>query len=222
MVPAGKAPVDPSPIDSRLAGSRKRIRETAVQLVAERGYGRAELGELLERLAIEREDFERSYPNLAACYAEAWIELSDKGGRRVRAAFAAQSEWHEALRAAAWACCRYIQEDLARARFLVELGSYDEAVRATRDVAMAGFAELIDLGGVDRQGPRPPLSIAEGIVGAIWERISKLVRNDELDSVPVAIPEMMYVAVLPYLGPEAAQEELRRGPGDIARYLHDN
>jgi hypothetical protein len=44
------------------------------------------------------------------------------------------------------------------------------------------------------------------------------VSDGDLERMPELVPQLMYIAVLPYQGAEAAEAELRRGPADLARY----
>jgi hypothetical protein len=62
-----------------------------------------------------------------------------------------------------------------------------------------------------------PRATAEGAIGAINKAIldasatGQPARGDEL------LGELMYIAVLPYVGPEAAEEELLRAPRGLPK-----
>lgn len=123
------------------------------------------------------------------------------------------------MRAAAWAYFRYLIDDRNRGRFVIELSLFHELVAAKRDFIMNAYAELVDAGNQER-GDRPavPRDRANAIVGLIWERAAKAVRADEVPESDKIVPELMYLTVLPYLGQSAAEQELERGPADVARY----
>jgi hypothetical protein len=53
-----------------------------------------------------------------------------------------------------------------------------------------------------------PRAAAEAAVGSIWSKLLLRVRNDRLDQED-AVRELMYIAVMPYLGEAAAKEELK-------------
>jgi AcrR family transcriptional regulator len=200
---------------------RRRIREAFVALVAEHGYAATTLPALLERAGVDHAAFQRRYADLDRCFAEIWEDYKAEFLRVTAEAFENGTGWLEGMRAAAWAFCRFLQRDHARARFfLVELNFAGEDVRASRDVVMDRYADLIDRCNDGRSdGSRVPRAQAEAIIGAIWEAAVTRVVADEFDAFPEAIPQGMYLTVFPYLGLEAAQEELRRGPEDIVRYL---
>jgi hypothetical protein len=124
------------------------------------------------------------------------------------------------MRDGAWAYCRFLQEDPNRARFfLVELNNAREIVQASRDVVMDDYTDRVHLGRFERpEAADVPRAQAEAIMGALWEGAVAAARADNLDYLPQAMPQAMYLTVMPYLGVQAAGEELARGPDDIARY----
>lgn len=117
-------------------------------------------------------------------------------------------------------CFGYFQEDSERASFFM-IGA-----RSAGDVAQARLYRMlelcIDLIDAGRQQLDDPDSVsrlkAEAVVGAIYEAVLTGLQRTGVEGFPDLVPKLMYIAVLPYLGPEAAQEELRRGPQDFARY----
>jgi AcrR family transcriptional regulator len=199
---------------------RERIRAAMRSLVAERGYRETTLADLLTRADVDEAAFERHYPDLEACFAEIWEEYVTEFIDVTGLGFYSNEDWREGMRAAAWGFCRFIQADEDRARFfLIEFNYAGEAVHARRDVVMRAYAVLIDRGNEARTAPEPvPRVQADAIIGAIWEGAVIRVLNGEFDQFPAAIPQGLFLTVLPYLGLEAAQEEMRRGPEDIARY----
>ncbi len=201
--------------------NRERIRRALVEVVAELGYVETTLVAVLERAGVDRDGFEQSYVDLDACFVEVWERHTREFLECTGSAYAAADSWREGMRAAAWSYCRFLQDDRERARFLIELSFANELVQASRDFVMSSYAELVHLGRLEREEVADlPRERAEGIVGAIWERIATYVLADEFDAFPAQVPQLMYLMVLPYLGPEAAREELRRGPADIASFEH--
>ena len=58
----------------------------------------------------------------------------------------------------------------------------------------------------------------EAIVGAIYGAAVAGMQGGGVEKLPELVPQLLYIAVLPYLGAEAAEEELRRGPDDLVLY----
>jgi hypothetical protein len=102
---------------------------------------------------------------------------------------------------------------------MFEVNFGGEIVQATRDIVMGGYVELVHLGRheVDR-GADVPKAKAEAAVGAIWERVARHISAGKLDALVDDIPGLLYLVYLPYLGPEIAREELRRGELDVVRF----
>lgn len=198
---------------------RQQIRTALIALVAEQGYSQTTIEAVLDRADADPAAFARHYPSLDACFAEVWEEYKEEFLRATAEGFASSHVWREGMRAAAWAFCRFLQEDVDRARFfIVELNFGGEAVRAERDLLMARYSALVDRGNEERAGRPVPLAQAEAVVGAIFEIVGTELKAGRLDNLPELVPQGMYLTVYPYLGLDAAQEELRRGPEDVARY----
>jgi AcrR family transcriptional regulator len=199
---------------------RRRIGEALVGAVAARGYANTTLEMVLERAGVDRAAFHAHYRDLDACFTEVWERIAREFREAATAAYAAADSWRDGIAAVAWRFCRFLQEDHPRARFfMVELEFAGERVQAGRDVITDGYVDLVHLGrSVRPEGEALPRATAEGIIGAIWKGAARAVQADNFAYLPSVVPQTMYLTVLPYLGPEAAQQELRRGPADIALY----
>src|SRR5262249_39499801 len=139
------------------------------------------------------------------------------------AAYSAQPTWREGIRAFRWELCRLILEDHLRARIcLVEVNYGGDLVQGTRDLVLGAYVELVHLGRQE-MGPKPEVrrEQAEAVVGAIFDRAGRLIKAADYEALVDEVPEVLYLIFLPYLGPEAAQEELRRGREDLERFKRD-
>jgi AcrR family transcriptional regulator len=208
------------PAADKAEQERDLIRRTLVSLIDEQGYSRTTLDDLLERAEIDQATFERSFQTLDECFAEVWRGFAQAIAGPVLTVYADADNWRDGIRAQAWKLCRLTIEDELRARIcMVEVNFGGELVQATRDIVMAGYVELVHLGRHEMErGAEVPKARAEAVVGAIWERVARHINAGRLDSLVDDIPGLLYLAYLPYLGPEVAQEELRRGEADVARF----
>jgi AcrR family transcriptional regulator len=199
---------------------RDLIRRALVSLIDEQGYAKTSVDDLLERAQIDRATFERQFETLDACFAEVWTEYAQALAGPVLVVYADAGNWRDGIRAQAWKLCRMTIEDELRARIcMVEVDFGGELVQATRDIVMAGYVELVQLGRHETdRGAEVPKAQAEAVVGAIWERVRRRIKTGRLDALVGDVPGLLYLAYLPYLGPEAAQEELQRAEQDVARF----
>jgi AcrR family transcriptional regulator len=197
---------------------RARIREALVASVGERGFSDTELGDVLRRAHTDKAGFEHHYPSLDACFAEAWEAFTQEYVDRAQAAYLAQETWRDGIRALAWELFCFLSEDHLRARIcFVDVNFGGELVQATRDRYMDSFIELIHLGRHEVKGGGDiPREQAEAVVGAIWEQIAAPIQAGKFDELIDVVPSTLYLLFVPYLGPEAAEEELRRGREESA------
>jgi hypothetical protein len=194
----------------------------------ERGVGRAPYAEALIELAFDsdyetvtveqivavakgtRDEFERIFGSKQACAIAAVSEITEDNLRVVQKAFESEEGWPDSLRTGAYAQARWVAENPKRVRFLMfETLWASELTGALRDQFLAGYTAMIDAGRGVAPDPEsvPPLA-AVSVIGAITQTIARY-SNETLEGDPIAaVPEMMYLAVRPYLGEEAARREL--------------
>jgi AcrR family transcriptional regulator len=195
------------------SGERARIESAFVGVVCERGYRETTVEAVCERAGVDLADFERHFSDLEDCLCEYIQEGTMVLLGRCLMAFGEQEEegWQGQLRAVAHAMLRFLQEDMARARIMtVEVLSAGERAQLIRDQGMEALFEFIDLGRAELDDPDSlSRATAEAVGGAIFSRIRNQIESGDRDSLTALLPKMMYTAVLPYLGPEAAEAELR-------------
>jgi AcrR family transcriptional regulator len=201
------------------AEERERLERALVEIVVGSGYRALTAEAVAERAGVGEDALARQFGTVEECFAAIWERCKEEIVAETSAAYLAASGWREGMRAAAWELCRWTDthRDLSRIVF-VELAFAPEPLRASRDVTFAAYSELIHQGNSERRGAEVPRATGEALMGAIWERLVRICNSGRFEDLPRQVPEMMYVLVLPYLGPAAAAEELRRGADDIEAY----
>jgi AcrR family transcriptional regulator len=192
----------------------RRLREALLDLCVERGYANLELTELLERAAVDRGAFESEYSGLDACFAVVLGQIYAEFFTRAQEAVAGQSGWRDRMRATAYALLRFLRADERVARLAaVEAQDAGEGAQRLFLETFNRLVDLIDEGSAEAAGPdSPSRATALGVGGVVFARIQEAVAEGELGLGEEEIPELMYAAVFPYLGAEAAEEELRISP----------
>lgn len=187
-----------------------RLREALLDLCAERGYANLELADLLQRAGVERADFERDYADLDACFAAILGQIYAEFFIHAQEAVAGQSGWRDRMRATAYALLRYLRADERVARLAaVEAQHAGEGAQLLFLETFNRLVDLIDEGSAEATGPdSPSRATALGVGGVLFARIQEAVAEGELGLGEEEIPQLMYAAVFPYLGAEAAEEEL--------------
>jgi AcrR family transcriptional regulator len=198
----------PSDYDS--VTERALLTTALTDLAAERGYPHLTLTEVLRRTGLDAEDFHRHFADLDACAAAAVQAGTEELLARAGAAFLAEQGWRNQLRAVAYALLAFLQENPARAHLMVidSLEAGPETI-AIREGGMQGLTELIDQGRQEMDDPDSvPRAAAETTAGVIYNRMHVAIEAGDLSAGEGMVPELMFTAVLPYLGIEAALEEL--------------
>jgi AcrR family transcriptional regulator len=188
-----------------------RIGDAIVTEVGSIGFDQVSEERIIERAGVSREQFESMYADKTECFLRTYEAMVPEFMDRLAAAFAEGSDWRERLRRTAYASLDYFEEDPARARFTtIELLKAGDQAAALADQSLGMLVDLIDAGRYETENPESvPRSTAEAAVGSIWSLLARKIRQHELADETV-VPQLMYIAVLPYLGEEAAKEELRR------------
>jgi AcrR family transcriptional regulator len=192
----------------------RRLREALLDLCVERGYANLTLDELLARAELDQAAFNRHYADLDACFAAVLGEVYGEFFARAAEALADQSGWRDRMRATAYALLRYLRGDERVAHLAaVEAQAAGEGAQRLFLDTFNRLVDLIDEGSAEASGPdSPSRATALGVGGVLFARIQEAVSEGELGLGEEEIPELMYAAVFPYLGPEAAEQELRIPP----------
>jgi AcrR family transcriptional regulator len=193
----------------------RRLREALLDLCAERGYKKLKLSRLIERAGTDKAAFQRHYADLDACFAAVLTEIYAEFFAQAQEAVAGVSGWRDRMRATAYALLRFLRRDDRVARFAaVEAQHAGKDAQRIFQEAFFRFIDLLNEGSSEVGGADSPgLATAIGIGGVVFARVQEGVVNDELDELgEEEVPKLMYAAVFPYLGAEAAEEELHIPP----------
>jgi AcrR family transcriptional regulator len=193
---------------------RHPLAAAVVAEIAERGYGEARVAAIAERAGVEESVFWSLFDDKADAVLRVFEAYIDDYERKVGNAFESHSTWPDSLRAAAYATTRWMRSYPEATRFgmaaVLEAG---EMARVRREDVFRWCAGLIDTG---REVAPDPEAVPDGAalmaIGAIVEILTRQVQGTvEADPVEM-VPELMYGAVRPYLGEEAARRELAMPP----------
>jgi AcrR family transcriptional regulator len=192
-----------------------RLREALLDLCAERGYQKLKLGQLLERAEVGEPAFKALYPDLDAYFAAVLSEIYEEFFARAQEAVADQVGWRDRMRATAYALLRYLRADIRVARLAAVEVQYagDDAQRLFQET-FTRLVGVINEGSSEADGPESPgLATAIGVGGVVFARIQEGALKGEFEELgEEEVPQLMYAAVFPYLGAEAAEEELHIPP----------
>ncbi|HEX5928474.1 MAG TPA: TetR/AcrR family transcriptional regulator [Solirubrobacterales bacterium] len=192
-----------------------RIREALLDLVSERGYGAVTVGDVVAQAGVERADFDRLFAGKDELCVAVFDEISRSAQDGVLAAFEAGEGWRNSLRASAYAMVRYMRDHPREVGFgALHILAAGDLAQVYREQQLQQWVDLIDLGRQELDDPDSMgRGVAEGVLGSINARLLReLEKGQGTESLERFVPELMYIAVRPYLGHEVAREELEIPP----------
>ncbi len=212
---------EPSGQGREVGDARSRISDAIVDVVLERGFPATTLEMVLERAGCSAAEFKRHFSDLEDCGLQLLAGYSDDFIAQVEAAYSGQDSWRDALRAAGYAAARWQREHPRELRFgALELLWSGEMARVRIEATIEHFTDMVDAGRHELDDPDSvPRSTAEALIGQTAMMMTKWLEQEgatgeyQPKKFPDAyIQQVMYMAVLPYLGQEAAEEELEIPP----------
>jgi AcrR family transcriptional regulator len=180
--------------------------------VAEKGYAATTVADVIKRAGVSRKTFYEQFHDKEDCFLQAYDVILGMCLQRVADAYMGHEEWSERLRHGLDAFLRFLASEPAFARLCVveALAAGPQGV-ARRDQALAAFASFLDVARNEApSGNAPPPLIAEVTTGGIYGLIYTRIVRGETESLPELLPDMMYVALVPFVGQEEALAASRR------------
>jgi AcrR family transcriptional regulator len=190
--------------------ARERIAAAMVEMVAGHGFAAVDIVTVCERAQVGRAHFDRCFADLEDCFLGLHDEVMAELCARVDAACEGRDAWHDRIWAAGMAAMRYLQEDSARARFLVvSVNGAAGGAQSRRDRIVQRIADFLDGGRDEVEGGRPmSRCTAEIAAGAVYGTILARIEAGSIERGEEFLPELIYLATMPYLGARAAEDEL--------------
>jgi AcrR family transcriptional regulator len=205
------SPTRPAPPPDQ---ERRQILDALAEVCIREGYRKASVDSVVEEAGTTRVAFDRHFADLEDCFAAYILETREAFLAEVGGAVLQHAGWREQMRAAAYGIVRFWQEDVRRARMiLIEVHSAGPRAQLVRDEGMQMMVALIDQG--RSLMPDPDLltrATAEAVAGAIMNQMRLILDRGEADRAQEHVAGLMYSVVLPYVGSEAALEELEIPP----------
>lgn len=197
--------------DEVALSQRNRILDAMTELAGSVGYHDASVSAVIKRAGVTRKAFYKRFEDKEQCFIAAYERELARVLTLTLEAFETQDEWADRVRAGLSALLHALAREPTAARvcFIEVLAAGPNAI-AARNEAMRGFTILFDTGRLEDDRERPA-ALALNMVGGMSEIIHREIAAGKAEDLPAILPDLMYTAVLPILGPEAAERELGRG-----------
>ena len=193
---------------------RERLLEAMVRVAAAKGYEATTVTDVVEVAGVSRETFYETFEDKEACFLEAYDAVIDVLVAHVASAFesAAGEPWPERIAAGLGALAGLLatEADIARMA-MVEVTAAGEDARERYRAALARFTPFLEEGRTySGQGDELPPDTARFAIGAATSMIFDEIRAGRGPELERILPDLVFAVLMPYLGPEAAEDEMRR------------
>jgi AcrR family transcriptional regulator len=205
--------IPPPPAPTPLPDPRPPVDRALIELCRERGFAAITVADLCRRAGLDEAEFRRDHADLDECFCAVFEREMDLLLMKFATVVAGADGWRDRLRAVAYAFQAWLAEDAARTHLMVtEIRFASEQARQIQWRGIASMIDLLDEGRAEAADPdHLSRATAEGIAGGILSQIYEAAAHGT-EIRPETVPEMLYAAYLPYLGPEVAGQELEIAP----------
>jgi AcrR family transcriptional regulator len=193
---------------------RERLMEAMVRVSAAKGYEATTVDDIVEYAGATRETFDELYGDKQTCFLEAYEAVFDVLVAHVTAAFeaASSSPWPEQIEAGLRALVELLamEADIARMA-MVEVTAAGDDARERYRAMFSRFTPFLEKGRTySGQDAELPADTARFAIGGATSMIFDEVRAGRGPELKRILPDLVFAVLMPYLGPEAAEDEMRR------------
>jgi AcrR family transcriptional regulator len=193
---------------------RERVLEAMIRMAAAKGYEATTVADVAEFAGVSQGSFEEMFESKEACFLEAYEAVFDVLVAHVTAAFeaAAEEPWPEQIAAGLGALVELlaIEADIARMA-MVEVTAAGDDARERYRAMLTRFTPFFEKGRTySGQNEELPADTARFAIGGATSMIFDEVRAGRGPELKRILPDLVFAVLMPYLGPEAAENEMRR------------
>jgi AcrR family transcriptional regulator len=193
---------------------RERLREAMVRVAATKGYEATTVTDVIEFAGVSRATFHELFEDKADCFLEAYDAIIDVLVAHVTSAFEAAGgePWPERIAAGLRALVELlsVEADIARMA-MVEVTAAGDDARERYRAALGRFTPFLEEGRTySGQGDELPPDTARFAIGGAVSMLFDEIRAGRGPELKRILPDLVFAVLMPYLGPEAAEDEMRR------------
>jgi AcrR family transcriptional regulator len=192
---------------------RERLREAMVRVSSDKGYAATTIAEVAEAAGVSSATFYEHFDDKDACFFEAFDAVNDVLVAHVSAAYEAAIDepWPVRVTAALRALVELLAGEAGIARMtMVEVTAAGDEARKRYTRALGRFTPLLEEGREFCGRQNLPVDTARFAIGGATALVYDEVRAGRGAELPGILPDLVFAVLMPYLGPEAAEQEMRR------------
>jgi AcrR family transcriptional regulator len=192
---------------------RERLLEAMLRVAAAKGYEATTVADVTEVAGVSQESFDEMFEGKEACFLEAYDAVFDVLIAHVGSAFeaAAGEPWPERIAAGLGALVELLAAEAGIARLsMVEVTAAGDDARARYRAALGRFTPFLEEGREYSSQEELPADTARFAIGGATSMIFDEIRAGRGPELERILPDLVFAVLMPYLGPEAAEDEMRR------------
>lgn len=197
-----------------MAGSETRrqdILEAMVRVVGRKGYKATAVADVIEEADTSRTTFYKHFEDKHDCFLAAYDLLVERVLGEVVASCDGERAWIDRVRVGLGTIVEMFALDPELARTaIVEVAAAGADARQRHWDAISRFTEFLEDGEELAGGRELPDNIALMAAGAVSGLIFDELLTGRAERLPKLLPDLLFAMLVPYIGPGAATEEMRR------------
>jgi AcrR family transcriptional regulator len=200
--PAGRHRLAP---EVRAEHQRERILDAAIGVFAERGYQGTTIDNIVAAAKVGVGSFYELFDNKPDCFVQAYERIVAEAREQIIASIPAGAAWPEQACAAFRSLLEQIEAEPQRARVaLVEVQTAGPVALTRHEETIDSVIPLLSRGReASPVGDELPPHLEEAIVGGLAWLLHQRVALDEFEGAEAHLPDVLELAVEPYLGKDA-------------------
>jgi AcrR family transcriptional regulator len=190
---------------------RQLILEAMIRVVGAKGYKATSVADVIEEAGTSRTTFYKHFEDKQECFLAAYDMLVERIFAEVVAGCDGEQPWLERMRSGLAKIVEMFALDPKLARTaIVEVAAAGSEARRRHWNAVNRFTEFLEGGRELVDGRELPENIALMAAGAVSGLIFDELLLGRADRLPELLPDLLFALLVPYVGPSAAAEEMRR------------
>jgi AcrR family transcriptional regulator len=190
---------------------RQPILEAMIRVAGQKGYKAATVADVVEEANTSDTAFYKYFDDKQDCFLAAYDLAAERVAGEVAAACEGEEAWLDRMRTGLSTIVELFALDPELARTaIVEVEAAGAAARQRHWNAINRFTELIEEGGEAAGNRELPDNIALMAAGAVSGLIFDELLAGRAERLPKLLPDLLFALLVPYIGPGAAAEEMRR------------
>jgi AcrR family transcriptional regulator len=195
-----------------IKSQRERIVDATAAIVAEKGFAGLTIPEIASRANVSHETFYEMYPTKHDAFLGTQKVGLHQALRVTAEAFDARGgDWHDGVAAGIQALTEFVCSEPSHAHLtLVDTFGASPAAIEIRESALGAFTDYLHPGFEHAPAHiEVPQIAAEAVAGGIWQVLHHYIEHERMHELCDAAPQLVYLTLNPFTGPELAAETAR-------------